>query len=167
MSGVEQLQEATQVVREVGGRVKQYLTMAAGSLGLTGGRALSGPLHAEIGISDPCNHKCVMCYNYPPDDRHSDATEGRFGLLPPGLMSLDTFKGIVDDLHRLGTRRVDLVARGEPLLNRAAVDMVARHRRQRAVRLENSMGCGLGRALPGHQVGSADDQPQPDHRMED
>jgi MoaA/NifB/PqqE/SkfB family radical SAM enzyme len=121
MSRVEQL---PQVVHEVGGRVRQYLTMAAGSLGLTGGRALSGPLHAEIGISDPCNHKCVMCYNYPPDDRQSEATQNRFGLLPAGLMSLETFKSVVDDLYGLGTRRVDLVARGEPLLNRAAVEMV-------------------------------------------
>jgi radical SAM protein with 4Fe4S-binding SPASM domain len=39
-------------------------------------------------------------------------------------MSLDMFKGIVDDLHDLGTRRIDLIGRGEPLLNRAALEMV-------------------------------------------
>lgn len=110
---------------EIGARLTQYATMAAGGLGITRGRAFSGPLHAEIGISDPCNHKCVMCYNYPPDDRQSTATAERFGFQPKGVMSLETFKGIVDDLHALGTRRIDLVGRGEPLLNRSAVDMVA------------------------------------------
>jgi radical SAM protein with 4Fe4S-binding SPASM domain len=37
---------------------------------------------------------------------------------------LDLFKGIVDDLHDLGTRRIDMIGRGEPFLNRAALDMV-------------------------------------------
>lgn len=109
---------------ELASRLKQHVGIAAGGLGLTAGRAPAGPLHAEIGISDPCNHECVMCYNYPPDDRQSDATAERFGFRPKGVMSLELFKGIVDDLHALGTRRVDLVGRGEPLLNKSAVEMV-------------------------------------------
>jgi MoaA/NifB/PqqE/SkfB family radical SAM enzyme len=124
MQLVDQVRDLSGSVSDVAARVKQYAGIAAGGLGLTGGRAAAGPLHAEIGICDPCNHKCVFCYNYPPDDRHSEATADRFGSQPKGLMCFETFKSIVDDLHRMGTRRLDLVGRGEPLLNRSAVDMV-------------------------------------------
>ena len=34
--------------------------VAAGVLGLTGGRAPCGPLDAQIEISDPCNHKGIV-----------------------------------------------------------------------------------------------------------
>lgn len=104
--------------------LKQYTMVAAGGLGLTGGRAPSGPLHAQIGIADPCNHKCVFCWDHPPDERENVDTENRFGLARPGVMPLEQFKGIVDDLYDLGTRRIDLIGRGEPLLNRSALDMV-------------------------------------------
>jgi MoaA/NifB/PqqE/SkfB family radical SAM enzyme len=98
--------------------------VALGALGITGGRAPAGPLNAQVGISDPCNHECVMCWDHPPDDRQDSDTAERFGLERPGVMSLDTFRSIVDELHRLGTRSVDLTGRGEPLLNRAFPDMI-------------------------------------------
>jgi MoaA/NifB/PqqE/SkfB family radical SAM enzyme len=104
--------------------IRQYGLVAAGSLGLTGGRAPAGPIQAQIGISDPCNHECVFCWDHPPQERENEETANRFGLERAGVMPLDRFKGIVDDLYKLGTRRIDLVGRGEPLLNRAAVDMI-------------------------------------------
>jgi MoaA/NifB/PqqE/SkfB family radical SAM enzyme len=39
-------------------------------------------------------------------------------------MDMATFTRVIDDLHRLGTRRIDLVGRGEPLLNSHAIDMI-------------------------------------------
>jgi MoaA/NifB/PqqE/SkfB family radical SAM enzyme len=39
-------------------------------------------------------------------------------------MSLEIFESIVDDLHDLGTRRLDGVGRGEPLMNRDALEMI-------------------------------------------
>jgi MoaA/NifB/PqqE/SkfB family radical SAM enzyme len=66
-----------------------------------------------------------MCWDHPPESRASSATAERFGFQPPSVMSLHRFQSIVDDLHKLGTRRIDLVGRGEPLLNPAAVEMVA------------------------------------------
>jgi MoaA/NifB/PqqE/SkfB family radical SAM enzyme len=111
-------------MNSIGTNFKQYAMVAAGGLGLTGGRALSGPLQAQIGISDPCNHQCVFCWDHPPHDRENADTAQRFGLARPGVMSLERFKGIVDDLYDMGTRRIDLIGRGEPLLNRAAVDMI-------------------------------------------
>jgi MoaA/NifB/PqqE/SkfB family radical SAM enzyme len=105
-------------------QLKQYGMVAAGSLGLTSGRAPSGPIQAQIGISDPCNHECVFCWDHPPKDREDADAAERFGGTRPGVMSLQQFKGIVDDLYDAGTRRIDLVGRGEPLLNRCALDMI-------------------------------------------
>lgn len=111
-------------IASIGVNFKQYAMVAAGSLGLTGGRAPSGPLEAQIGISDPCNHRCVFCWDHPPEDRESADTAQRFGSARPGVMSLEQFKGIVDDLYAMGTRRIDLIGRGEPLSNRSALDMI-------------------------------------------
>lgn len=113
-----------------GDRLKHYAGVAAGSLGLAGGRAVTGPIHAQIGICDPCNHRCVFCWDHPPVDYQSEATRERFGHEKPGTMSLETFCGIVDDLYEMGTRRVDMVGRGEPLINESALDMV-RYAKQR------------------------------------
>jgi MoaA/NifB/PqqE/SkfB family radical SAM enzyme len=111
-------------ISTIGTYFKQYAMVAAGGLGLTGGGAPSGPLHAQIGISDPCNHECVFCWDHPPEGRENADTAQRFGLARPGVMPLEQFKGIVEDLHAMGTRRIDLIGRGEPLLNRAALDMI-------------------------------------------
>jgi MoaA/NifB/PqqE/SkfB family radical SAM enzyme len=111
-------------VGSIGAGIRQYGMVAAGSLGLTGSRAPVGPVQAQIGISDPCNHECVFCWDHPPKERENADTANRFGLARAGVMPLDRFKGIVDDLYDLGTRRIDLVGRGEPLLNRSAVDMI-------------------------------------------
>src|SRR5437764_14080022 len=111
-------------IKSIGVNIKQYGMVAAGSLGLTGGRAPSGPIQAQIGISDPCNHKCVFCCDHPPDDRESADTAERFGLARPAVMPLEQFKGIVDDLYNMGTRRIDLIGRGEPLLNRSVLDII-------------------------------------------
>lgn len=124
------LNEPVAALHSVGRRVKQYALIGASGLGLTGGRAPAGPLHAQIGVSDPCNHRCVMCWDHPPDENASEATAERFGGRAPGLMSLRHFRGVVDDLHRLGTRRIDVVGRGEPLLNDEVTDMVAYARRR-------------------------------------
>ena len=118
-------QRADISVRRAASRLKHYSSIAAGALGLTRGRAPGGPLHAQIGISDPCNHRCVMCWDHPPEDRESAATTDRFGGEREGIMSLERFAEIIDDLHTLGTRRIDIVGRGEPLLNAHVVDMVA------------------------------------------
>ena len=113
-------------IKSVALNVKQYAMVAAGGLGFTGGRAPSGPLNAQIGISDPCNHKCVFCFDHPDEIHESAETDWdvRFGHSRPGIMSFEVFKGIVDDLWKLGTRRIDLIGRGEPFNNRAAMKMI-------------------------------------------
>jgi MoaA/NifB/PqqE/SkfB family radical SAM enzyme len=113
------------MVKDLYARVRQYASLAAGGFGWTGGGAPAGPLHAQIGIADPCNHRCVMCWDHPPEDRESLSTQKRFGLERPGMMSLELFKKTVADLHGLGTRRIDIVGRGEPLLNPRIGPMVS------------------------------------------
>ena len=121
-------------VTKIASYFKHYTMVAAGALGLTGGRAPYGPLRAQIGISDPCNHRCVFCWDHPPDDRESPDTADRFAGTRPGVMSLQQFKEIVDDLYVMGTRRIDLIGRGEPLTNRHALDMI-RYARERDMQL--------------------------------
>jgi MoaA/NifB/PqqE/SkfB family radical SAM enzyme len=121
---------AVPAARDVARRLKQYAYIGASSLGLTGGHAPSGPLHAQIGVCDPCNHRCVMCWDHPPDERESGSTADRFGQQMPGLMTFERFRSVADDLHALGTRRIDLVGRGEPLLN-GAIDQMVRYAKDR------------------------------------
>lgn len=133
------------IIASIANNAKQYTLVAAAGMGLTGGRAPAGPLNAQIGISDPCNHKCVFCWDHPPEDRANEQTDGRFGLDRPGLMSFEQFKGVVDDLYRLGTRRIDLIGRGEPLNNRSALDMI---RYVKARDIEMSLCTNGSRLLP-------------------
>jgi MoaA/NifB/PqqE/SkfB family radical SAM enzyme len=106
-------------------RIAHYAGVALGSYVPAAGRAVSGPIHAQIGICDPCNHRCVMCWDHPPEENESKSTSDRFGARPQELMSLETFTATIEDLVAMGTSRVDLVGRGEPLLNPSATEMVA------------------------------------------
>jgi MoaA/NifB/PqqE/SkfB family radical SAM enzyme len=107
-------------------RARAYAAIALQGWGLTRDRTLGGPLFAQISICDPCNHRCVMCPYHPPGEEIADA----FGGAPPGVMELDVFRALVDDLVGLGTQRVDLVGRGEPLLNARCIEMIAFAKRQ-------------------------------------
>jgi AdoMet-dependent heme synthase len=113
-------------------RTKQYFGVAANALGWTDDRPITGPLYADISISDPCNHRCVMCHFHPAG---KDTPLSQFGGRHPGMMDLGTFKEITEDLYRMGTREVDLVGRGEPLLNPRVLDMVA-HAKSRGFRVK-------------------------------
>jgi len=122
---------ALERVTVVAQHIKHYALVAAGGVGLTGSRALAGPLNAQIGIADPCNHRCVFCRDHPPEGRESERTANRFGGERAGIMSLEQFQQVVDDLHRMGTRRIDLIGRGEPLLNSAALEMIRYAKRKK------------------------------------
>jgi hypothetical protein len=107
-------------------RALSYASLALEGWGITDGRPLRGPLYAQIGISDPCDHRCVMCPYHPP----GEADPTWMGERRPGLMELRRFTQLVDELTSLGTRRVDLVGRGEPLLHPQFVEMMryAKHK---------------------------------------
>jgi MoaA/NifB/PqqE/SkfB family radical SAM enzyme len=109
-------------LRRLAHRAGQYAGLAATALGIGDDLPWSGPLYAQLSVSDLCDHRCAMCPYHPPSE---PPTLAPFGGTRPGLMSLETFTRLVDDLHALGTRRVDLVGRGEPLLNPRIAEMVA------------------------------------------
>src|SRR6185369_2951301 len=111
------------LLRSLPRRALQMGQLAVNSLGWTNDIPVGGPLYMQIRISDPCNHRCVMCAYHPPAD-HGDAL-GQFGGELPGLMPRTEFEHLVDELQALGTRQIDLVGRGEPLLHPHAADMVA------------------------------------------
>ena len=71
-------------IKSIALNAKQYAMVAAGGLGLTGGRAPSGPLNAQIGISDPCNHKCVFCFDHPDEIHEARKRTGTSASGTPG-----------------------------------------------------------------------------------
>jgi MoaA/NifB/PqqE/SkfB family radical SAM enzyme len=111
------------VLRALPRKALQMGQLAVNSLGWTKDVPVGGPLYMQVSISDPCNHRCVMCAFHPPAEQ--DDRLGQFGGTLPGLMPRDEFTALVDELRALGTRQIDLVGRGEPLLHPHAADMVA------------------------------------------
>jgi MoaA/NifB/PqqE/SkfB family radical SAM enzyme len=98
------------------------------AVGMTGTRkAYTGPLWVQIGLANPCNHRCVMCWDHPShvpkDAPYTDESSRAFYEEHPeinrdkGFIALDKLEELADDLHGLGTRRVELVGRGEPTLH--------------------------------------------------
>ena len=103
------------------GRVASAARVAWGASGAPG-RVAGGPLYAQISIADACDHRCIMCPYHPPTEPR--APERWFAGAPPGLMARDVYARVVRELAALGTWRVDLVGRGEPLLHPDVVGMV-------------------------------------------
>lgn len=105
--------------------------IAAGTMGTR--RALTGPLWVQIGIANKCNHRCVMCWDHPArlhlgsesaPPLPSFLAERTSLLQQRSFMEWDMLQDLVDDLEALGTRRVELAGRGEPMLHPAFDDMV-------------------------------------------
>ena len=96
--------------------------LALGALGLTADRPLFGPVYAQVSVADPCNYRCVMCGYHPPtgDPDPLDQFAGK----APGLISAEVFRRLADELWALGTRQLDLVGRGEPLLHSEIPNLV-------------------------------------------
>jgi MoaA/NifB/PqqE/SkfB family radical SAM enzyme len=110
----------------VAGRVLAYASIALEGLGLTRGRPLRGPLYAQIGISDVCDHRCVMCPYHPPGDADPAwMAGGRAAMMP-----VEELERLLEDLAALGTQRVDFVGRGEPLLHPSFVDVMRSAKRR-------------------------------------
>ena len=110
----------------VAGRALAYASIALEGLGLTRGRPLRGPLYAQIGISDVCDHRCVMCPYHPP----GEADPGWMAGGRAAMMPLTELERLLEDLAALGTQRVDFVGRGEPLLHPSFVDVMRSAKRR-------------------------------------
>ncbi|NIM99465.1 MAG: radical SAM protein [candidate division Zixibacteria bacterium] len=101
------------------------IKIATGMMGTP--KAFTGPFWVQIGIANPCNHRCIMCWDHPtyvPENRPYPTVESkRFYEEHPeinrdkGFMDLGMLEALMEDLHDLGTRRVELAGRGEPTLH--------------------------------------------------
>ncbi len=78
-----------------------------------------GPWLVQIGISEACNYRCLMCPFHNPvvDLTHKESQMPR--------MSYEMFARLLADLKRMGTEAVDICGNGEPLTNPRAMDMIA------------------------------------------
>ena len=74
------------------------------------------PPCVQIEPSSICNYRCIMCYQV--DESFSGKGSEHMGYMP-----LDTFKAVVDEAEG-NIEAITLASRGEPLLNRAVVDML-------------------------------------------
>jgi wyosine [tRNA(Phe)-imidazoG37] synthetase (radical SAM superfamily) len=112
------------------------------ALGMMGQRkAFAGPLWVQIGISDVCNHRCIMCWDHPSVPRQNIPVEADLGktILDEPLeaaktgiqfMHMNVLEDLVEDLRRLGTQRIELAGRGEPTLHpefNRVVQMLKKH----------------------------------------
>lgn len=75
------------------------------------------PPCVQIEPTSVCNYRCVFCYQ---TDRN--LTQGRHGHM--GMMSLDTFKQVVDQIEG-HVEAVTLASRGEPLMCKDIESMLA------------------------------------------
>jgi len=80
----------------------------------------------QIGIANKCNHRCVMCWDHPSlPPAAGDSSRAlpaivadRSALLQQhNFMDLEMLNSLADDLKALGTRRIELAGRGEPMLH--------------------------------------------------
>ena len=121
------------------GLVRRGLRYGRILLGARTGRwAFSGPLYVQLGPSSSCNFRCVMCWDHGPgaagDDRLRQRAEDSHAAAATtsmsagrrnGLFEFDRLPGLLDDLLNMGTRRIKLTGRGEPLLHPQWREMIA------------------------------------------
>jgi radical SAM protein with 4Fe4S-binding SPASM domain len=107
------------------GHLWHSIKLALGMMGK--GKAYTGPLWVQIGIANPCNHRCIMCWDHPSyvseENPYPDENSRMFYEKHPeinrnkGFMDLNMLENLADDLYALGTNRIELVGRGEPTLH--------------------------------------------------
>ncbi len=87
---------------------------------LQGDRPPFGFKRVNIGVSDRCNQRCLMCSEHSPycadGGRRMAASsvldEGDFGIMDPEM-----YEALIRDLRDMGCREVELCGLGEPLLH--------------------------------------------------
>ncbi|MFB3879640.1 MAG: radical SAM/SPASM domain-containing protein [Armatimonadota bacterium] len=94
---------------------------------LHGDRPPFGLRRVNIGVSDRCNHRCVMCSEHSPfcvDGGRRMAAEGVLSERDFGLMDPDTYRHLIRDLSEMGCREIELCGLGEPLLHPRLFDFL-------------------------------------------
>jgi MoaA/NifB/PqqE/SkfB family radical SAM enzyme len=81
----------------------------------------------NIGISDRCNHRCIMCSEHSPYCRDGGRRMAAAGIVSEGefgVMEAETYRGLIEDLSAMGCREVELCGLGEPLVHPQIFDFV-------------------------------------------
>lgn len=95
---------------------------------LRGDRPPFGFRRVNIGVSDRCNHRCIMCSEHSPycadglpraqsRGGRRMAAEGVLDERDFGLMDPEMYRNLIRDLRAMGCREVELCGLGEPLLH--------------------------------------------------
>jgi MoaA/NifB/PqqE/SkfB family radical SAM enzyme len=94
---------------------------------LRGDRPPFGFRRVNIGVSDRCNHRCIMCSEHSPycaDGGRRMAAEAVLGERDFGLMDLRMYHDLIRDLRAMGCCEVELCGLGEPLLHPRLFDFL-------------------------------------------
>lgn len=104
---------------------------------LTGSSKITTLLHPEVRyeVTDNCNASCIMC----PRDKHEHGREH-------GFMDQKKYELSIDEIKRLGAKKVVLTGFGEPMLDKKLEDKVAYATQQGLSTYIISNGSALTRA---------------------
>jgi len=81
----------------------------------------------NIGISDRCNHRCIMCSEHSPHCADGGRRMAAADVLDEGdfgLMDASMYHRLIHDLVLMGTREVELCGLGEPLVHPRIFDFL-------------------------------------------
>lgn len=97
-------------------RINDYFKLAAG---IYSNRPLGGPYTIQLGLSDACNYRCVMCNLFSPF-----SSEQKHILKSNVIMDFNTAQKLIKDLAGMGTKKINICGYGESLLFPRIVDIV-------------------------------------------
>ncbi len=87
---------------------------------LHGDRPPWGFRRVNIGVSDRCNHRCIMCSEHSPycaEGGRRMAAEEVLSERDFGIMAPEIYSSLIRDLKEMGCREIELCGLGEPLLH--------------------------------------------------
>ena len=89
-------------------------------LGIYLNRALTGPFTVQLGLSDACNLKCIMCNVF-------STLSDKKTYIPgptPQVLTHDAVLKLIADLKAIGTKKINLVGYGETLIYSKLMDVI-------------------------------------------
>jgi MoaA/NifB/PqqE/SkfB family radical SAM enzyme len=94
---------------------------------LRGPRPPWGFKRVNIGVSDRCNQRCIMCSEHSPycaDGGRRMAAQDILDERDFGLMDAETYRALIHDLTEMGCAEIELCGLGEPLLHPRLFDFL-------------------------------------------
>lgn len=94
---------------------------------LRGSNPPFGFKRVNIGISDRCNQRCIMCSEHSPycaDGGRRMAAQDILDERDFGIMDFDTYRALIADLSQMGCKEIELCGLGEPLLHPRLFDFL-------------------------------------------